>query len=145
MLVYYTGCFKKSFTTPVVKLVQLVQLDEDDQEGRIHFQQDGAPPHYLGEVHEYLNTRFPGRWIGRAAPIAWPPRSPDLTPMDFFLWGFVKDQVFVPPLPANVVEFRTRITAAVAEVTPEMLRSVWQETDYRWEVCRISNGSHTEP
>jgi hypothetical protein len=41
------------------------QLDEDDQEGRIHFQQDGAPPHCLGEVREYLNTRFPGRWIGR--------------------------------------------------------------------------------
>jgi hypothetical protein len=39
-------------------------LDEDDQERRIHFQQDGAPPHYLGEVREYLNTRFPGRWIG---------------------------------------------------------------------------------
>jgi len=34
-------------------------------EGRIHFQQDGAPPHYLGEVREYLTTRFPGRWIGR--------------------------------------------------------------------------------
>ena len=115
------------------------QLDEDDQEGRIHFQQDGAPLHYLGEVREYLNTRFP------AAPIAWPPRSPDLTPMDFFLWGFVKDQVFAPPLPANVVELRTRITAAVAKVTPEMLRSVWQETDYRWEVCRITNGSHFEP
>ena len=31
-------------------------------------------------------------------------QGPDLTPMDFFLWGFVKDQVFVPPLPANVVE-----------------------------------------
>ncbi|PNF20181.1 hypothetical protein B7P43_G16983 [Cryptotermes secundus] len=62
-----------------------LQLDEDDQEGRIHFQQDGAPPHYLGEVREYLNTRFPGRWIGREAPIAWPPRSPGLTPLDFFL------------------------------------------------------------
>ena len=83
------------------------QLDEDDQEGRIHVQQDGAPPHYLGEVREYLNTRFPGRWTGRAAPIAWPPRSPDLTPMDFFLWGFVKDRVFVPPLPANVAELRS--------------------------------------
>jgi hypothetical protein len=35
------------------------KLDEDDQEGRIHFQEDGAhPPHYLGEVREYLNTRF---------------------------------------------------------------------------------------
>ncbi|PNF42433.1 hypothetical protein B7P43_G10117, partial [Cryptotermes secundus] len=121
------------------------QLDEDDQEGRIHFQQDGASPHYLGEVHEYLNTCFPGQWIGRAAPIAWPPRPPDLNPMDFFLWGFVKDRVFVQPLPANVVELRTRITASVAEVTPEMLRSVWQETDCRWDVCRITNGSHTEP
>jgi hypothetical protein len=49
------------------------QLDEDDQQGCIRFQQDGAPPHYLAEVREYLNTRFPGRWIGREAPIAWPP------------------------------------------------------------------------
>jgi hypothetical protein len=61
------------------------QLDEDDQEGRIHFQQDGAPPRYLGEVREYLNTCFPGRWTGRAAPIAWPPCSPDVTPLDFFI------------------------------------------------------------
>jgi hypothetical protein len=52
------------------------QLVEDDQEGRIHFQQDGAPPHYLEEVREYLNTRFRDRWIGRVGPIAWPPRSP---------------------------------------------------------------------
>jgi hypothetical protein len=35
---------------------------------------------------------------------------------------------FVPPLPENVVEVRTRIIAAVAEVKPEMLCSVWQET-----------------
>jgi hypothetical protein len=85
-----------------------------------------------------------GRWIGRAAPIAWPPRSPDLTPLDFVLWGFVKDRVFVPPLPANVAELRIQITAAVVEVTPEMLRSVWQDIDYRWDVCRITNGSHIE-
>jgi hypothetical protein len=29
------------------------QLDEDDREGCIHFQQEGAPPHYLEEVREY--------------------------------------------------------------------------------------------
>jgi hypothetical protein len=46
------------------------QLDEDDQKGCIHFQKDGTPPLYLGEVCEYPSTRFPGRWIGRAAPIA---------------------------------------------------------------------------
>jgi hypothetical protein len=93
----------------------------------------------IEEVREYLNTRFQGRWIGRAAPIAGPPRSPLLTPLDCFLWGFVKDLVFVPPLPANVAELRTGITAAVAEVTPEMLRSVWQDIDYRWDVCHIES------
>jgi hypothetical protein len=91
----------------------LPQVNEDDQEGRIHFQQEGASPHYLGEVREYLSIRFPDRWIGRTAPIAWPPLSPDLTPLEFLLWGFVKDRVFVPPFPANFVELRTRITAAV--------------------------------
>jgi hypothetical protein len=121
------------------------QLDKDDQEGRIHLQQDGAPPHYIEEVRKYLNTHFPGQWVGRAALRAWPPRSPDLTRLDFFLWGFVKDRVFVPPLPANVAELRTQIDAAVAEVTPEMLRSMWQDIDYRWDVCHITNGSHIEP
>ena len=139
------GVSKRALQLDMLQEFLIPQLDEDDQEERIHFQQDGAPPHYLGEVREYLNTRFLGRWIGRAAPIAWPPRSPDLTPLDFFLWGFVKDRLFVPPLPANVVELRTRITAAVAKVTPEMLRTVWQETDYMWNVCRITNGSHIEP
>jgi phenylpyruvate tautomerase PptA (4-oxalocrotonate tautomerase family) len=42
--------------------------------------------------------------------------------------------VFVPPLPENVAELRTRIIAEVAEVTSEILGSVWQEIDYRWDV-----------
>jgi hypothetical protein len=91
------------------------QLDEDDQ--------DRTPPHYLGEVCEYFSTHFPGWWIGRAALIAWSPCSPDLTPLEFFLCGFVKDEVFVPHSPANVIELQTRITATVAEVMPEMLFS----------------------
>jgi len=37
----------------------------------------------------------------------WPPRSPDLTPCDFFFWVFVKDTVFVPPIPANLKIFAT--------------------------------------
>ena len=39
---------------------------------------------------ELLDSEFPGRWIGRRGAIKWP----DLTPIDFFLWGFVKDKVF---------------------------------------------------
>jgi hypothetical protein len=64
---------------------RIPQLDGDDQEGRILFQQDGAHPHYLEEVREYLSTRFPGWWIGRAASIAWPPRSPHLIPHGLFM------------------------------------------------------------
>jgi hypothetical protein len=100
----------------MIQQVLIPQLDEHDK-GRIHFQRDGAPPHYLVGG---LATSFPGSYTPR-----------------FFLWGFLKDRVFVPPLPANVPELRIRITAAVAELTPEMLRSVWQDIDYRWDVCRI--------
>jgi hypothetical protein len=55
------------------------------------------------------------------------------------------DTVSLSTFAANVMEQWTLITAAVAEVMPEMLQSVWQETDYRRDVCRITNGSHTEP
>jgi hypothetical protein len=58
---------------------------------------------------------------------------------------FIEDRAFIPPLPANVTELQTRITAAVAEVTLGMLRSILQDTDYRWGVCYITNGSHIEP
>jgi len=67
----------------------------------------------------------------------WLPRPPDLTPCDFFLWGFVKDTVFVPPLPANLQDLRNRITAAVALVDSDMLTRVWNKMDYRIDVCRI--------
>jgi hypothetical protein len=43
----------------------------------------------------------------------WPPRSPDATLCDFFLWGYVKDQVYVPPLPASIPELQLRIRTAI--------------------------------
>lgn len=48
------------------------------------YQQDGAPAHFSTIARTWLNTEFRGRWIGRAGPVLWPPRSPDLTPLDFF-------------------------------------------------------------
>ncbi|KAJ4438283.1 hypothetical protein ANN_14222 [Periplaneta americana] len=76
-----------------------------DIEGLI-FQQDGAPPHYHLDVRNELNTRLLRRWIGRVVRedlecLHWPPRSPDLT-RDLFLWGFIKQQVYQPPLPPTI-------------------------------------------
>jgi hypothetical protein len=72
---------------------------EEEWEAEVTFQQDGAPPHFGNVVRDTLDSEFPGRWIGRTGPIPWPPRSPDLTPPDFFLWGYVKDKVFATPVP----------------------------------------------
>jgi hypothetical protein len=51
------------------------------------FQHDRAPAHYSRLVTHHLNLTFPERWIGRGGHVQLPPRSPDLTPSDFCLWG----------------------------------------------------------
>ena len=58
------------------------------------FVQDGAPAHKRLTVRDTLRAAFGNRVIGLEFGIEWPPRSPDLTPCDFFLWGHVKNQVF---------------------------------------------------
>ena len=73
-----------------------------------------------------------------------PPRSPDATLCDFFLWGNVKDQVYVPPLPASIPELKVRIRTAIETITTDMLQTVWNELDYHVDVCRITKGAHIE-
>jgi len=63
---------------------------------------------------------------------------------DFFLWGYVKDQVYVPPLPASIPELKVRIRTAIVTITADMLQTVWNELDYRVDVCRITKGAHIE-
>jgi hypothetical protein len=47
---------------------------------------------------EILDEQYPDRWIGRGGPRSWPARSPDLNPLDFFLWGHVKNVVYRHPI-----------------------------------------------
>jgi hypothetical protein len=74
----------------------------------------------------------------------WPPRSPDATPCDLFVWSYVKDQVYVPPLPASIPELKVQIRTAIEPITADMLEKVWNELDYRVDVCRITKGAHIE-
>jgi hypothetical protein len=60
----------------------------------MYFQHDGAPPHYTRLVMQHLSRTFLNRWIGRGSTINWPPRSPDRTPFDFCLWGWMKSEVY---------------------------------------------------
>ena len=68
-----------------LNMLQTSFFPQVQQQRDIRFQQDGAPPHYVHCVREWLDINFNGGWIGRRGPIEWPARSPDLTPMDFFV------------------------------------------------------------
>ena len=70
--------------------------------------QDGAPAHRLLAVRDRLNETFLNRVVGLGHNVEWPPRSPDLTPCDFFLWGYLKAKVFSTP-PQNIQVLRQKI------------------------------------
>jgi transposase len=105
------------------------------------FQQDGAPPHFGLAVRNYLNNTFPNRWIGRRGPIEWPARSPDLTPLDYFLWGHLKNKVFVT-IPADLNELRGRIIEECASINQEMLQNVIDKFYYNLAHCQTVGGGH---
>jgi hypothetical protein len=64
--------------------------------------------------------------------------------MDFFLWGVVKDNVYLPPLPTTLHELKTQIREACENTDQEILHKVWQVVEYRFDVARASRGDHTE-
>jgi hypothetical protein len=87
---------------------------------------------------QWLNTTYPGRWIGRGGPIAWPPRSPDVTPMVFFLWGHLKEQVYAVP-PRTIQDLVARlqdVTTVVASMLRRVLENAVRLTAFCPEIFR---------
>jgi len=109
----------------------------------IIFQQDGALPLWVSDVRRCLEAKFPNRWIGRDGPAPWPPRSPNITPLELFLWGHVKDKVFSTPVP-DITNLKARITEAFATITEDILENTWREIDYRLDVLRATKGAHVD-
>jgi len=109
----------------------------------IIFQQDGAPPHWGSHFRPFLDATFPNSWTGGDGPIPWPPRSPDIAHLDFFLWGYVKEKVFTTPVP-DITNLKARITDTCATITEDMLENTWRETDYLLDVLRATKGAHVE-
>ena len=84
------------------------------------FMQDDASLHWDPHVREWLDAKFTGMWLGCRSAISWPARSPVLTPMDFWLWGYLKRRVFSHGRPATP-ELKSRIRAEIANVSEETL------------------------
>jgi len=95
------------------------------------------------DVTTFLDEIFPGLWEERGGPTTWPPRSPDLTALDFFAWGFIKDVVYRRKV-RDLADLRQRIIETVELITPHMLINTWQELEYRLYICRATTGAHIE-
>jgi hypothetical protein len=107
----------------------------------IWFQQDRAPPHYGVNVRRFLDNQLERRWIGRRGPMEWPPRSPDLTPLDFFLWGHLKNRVYINRL-NNLQDLMERIRHEMILISPQIIENSVNQVYYRLALRQIVNGDY---
>lgn len=121
-------------------LPNLLRHVDNDLLRRMWFQQDGAPAHRSRAVTQYLNNRFPNRWIGMGSRVQeWPPRSPDLTPLDFYFWGYIRDIVYSQK-PTTVENMKNRIRQACRNINVDVLEKVRNDFHHRLELCIQVNG-----
>lgn len=107
------------------------------------FQQDGSTSHTARISMAAVHQLFGERVISRNGNIPWPPRSPDLTACDFFLWGHLKSKVFLSR-PATTEELKARIREAISEIPVVMLRQTMDNVTKRLQECLRRKGTHLQ-
>lgn len=113
----------------------------------VWFQQDGCPAHNAVRVRQVLEQHFQGRIISTTGDIKWPPRSPDLSVNDFFLWGYIKEVIYKYQVSrANTLdELRIKILGAIETISPEMFSNIREEFYDRIGYCSMKAGGIFEP
>ncbi|GFU19691.1 transposase [Trichonephila clavipes] len=101
------------------------------------FQQDGATCHTARATIDILKDTFGDRLISRFGPVNWPPRSCDLTPLDYFLWGYVKSLVYADK-PQTLDHLEDNIRRVIADIRPQMLGKVIENWTSRLDYIRGS-------
>ena len=116
---------------------ELEDMEVDD----VYFQQNGATCHTSSETIGLLFENVPGRVISRNGDCNWPPRSCDLTPLDFFLWGYVKDK-FHADAPQSIQELKEKIRTVIDEIEAQMCENVMENLIKRAWSCKRNRGCH---
>ncbi|GFV32972.1 DUF4817 domain-containing protein [Trichonephila clavipes] len=106
----------------------------------VEFQQDGATCHTARATIDLLKDTLGDRLISRFGPANWPPRSCDLTPLDYFLWGYVKSLVYADK-PQTLDHLEDNIRRVIAGIRPQMLEKVIENWMSRLDYIRTSRGS----
>ena len=112
---------------------------------RLWWAQDGAGPHRYLPVQQRLRDIFEERIISLDMANEWPPRSPDLTPCDFFLWGYLKNEVYtMPPLNLEDLRLRIEVQVGILKERPDMIMRSFGSMQTRVNRCVERNGRHVE-
>jgi len=96
---------------------------EELNAGLVWFQQDGATAHTARKSMVVSRKMFPGRLISLRGDISWPARWPDLTPCDYFLWGYLKAELF-KHRPRTLQALKDAIRLQEARIPHDMLDRV---------------------
>lgn len=131
--------FLRGYLVPTLRNLFPSRRNPGGFDESLWFQQDGAPPHYAVDVRMYVDEIFPNRWIGRRGPTEWPARSPDLNPLDYFLWGHLKNVIYKTK-PANIEDVQVKIQTEINNITQETIHKVQQEFVHRLGYCQIQQG-----
>ncbi|GBN15366.1 hypothetical protein AVEN_244276-1 [Araneus ventricosus] len=107
-----------------------------------------VPTWRCGCAQNIISEAVPGggireQMVGNGGFQEWPPRSPDLTPMDFFLWRYVKQHVYATP-PPTLQDLQRRITDACAIMTSAMLHRMQREIQARVQIWIVADGERFE-
>ncbi|GFT75883.1 DUF4817 domain-containing protein [Trichonephila clavipes] len=113
---------------------------KNDGHNELWFQQDGATCHTARATIDLLKDTFGDRLISRFGPVNWPPRSCDLTPLDYFLWGYVKSLVYADK-PQTLDPLEDNIRRVIADIRPQMLKKVIENWTSRLDYIRANSGS----
>ena len=87
------------------------------------FQQDGAPGHVSKEFKSVIKKPFGDRVNSREFPIYWPARSPDISPLRFFFWGYVKSKVYTETF-SNLYQLRTKNESVINNIDQAILQKI---------------------
>ncbi|XP_048484480.1 uncharacterized protein LOC125490157 [Plutella xylostella] len=118
------------------------QLQEfDGYNSRTWFQQDGATCHTSNESLPVVKELFSKKLISRRGDIPWPPRSPDLSPADFFLWGYLKQRVYNHK-PRALRELKEKIREEMAAIPKALCDRVLTNFHSRLQECLSRDGGH---
>lgn len=110
----------------------------DDELTTGYFQQDGATAHTANATIEHLETYYGDRVISRGL---WPPRSPDLTPLDYYLFGRIKNNIFKNRI-HTIEELEARIIEEIQNITAAELEKVFENMKRRVNLCLEQGGGH---